>query len=62
MTVKELVQKLLTLDQDKRIGIIVHSNYRSWILEPGITLEAIDKDNMIVMSEAIEFAYGIDEK
>lgn len=62
MLVKDLVEKLLDLDQDKKIGIMVHSDYRSWILEPTIVLEAINKDNLIVLTEATEFAYGITEK
>jgi hypothetical protein len=62
MLVKDLVEKLLDLDQDKKIGIMVHSDYRSWILEPTIILEAINKDNLIVLTEATEFAYGITEK
>ena len=62
MLVKDLVEKLLDLDQDKKIGIMVHSNFRSWIIEPTIVLQAINKDNQIVLTEATEFAYGIDEK
>ena len=62
MLVKDLVEKLLDLDQDKKIGIIIHSDYRSWILEPKIVLQAINKDNLVVLTEATEFAYAIDEK
>lgn len=62
MLVKDLVEKLLDLDQDKKIGIIIHSDYRSWILEPEIVLQAINKDNLVVLTEATEFAYAIDEK
>lgn len=62
MLVKELIEQLSILDQTKRIGILLYSDYHSWISEPKIVIEPVDENNMIVMSKNHDIAYGITEK
>lgn len=62
MLVKELVEQLLKLDQDKRIGITVHGYWESYVLQPKIELVPINSNSRIVFEkEAVEYIYEITE-
>lgn len=64
MKVKELVEQLLTLDQEKRIGVLVEGCLESRILDLKILLSNVDSENKITRFEnkSTFSVYEISEK
>lgn len=64
MKVKELVEELLKLDQEKRISISRrYDSWNRWLIEPHIQLSYVDSDNQIVFQkQSVETVYEITEK